>query len=434
MRFKGGAVPGNGRFSDVSSSESGKGDLSVVANGTSRLVCANIRSTVLEGFVNFEGVRMKAYFALFVIGCFLTGLAGSAVGAPGGQETYILGPGDAIEIHVFGEPDLSGTVTIKPDGTISLPLIGEVKAAEKTTSQLSAQLIKLYSKYLKSPSISVVVRQFRVDRIYILGQVHRPGEYQLRPGVSLLELVASAGGPTNRADLAKAVIIRGKTETIPVNFLEVFTKNQNLDVKLLPGDVLFLPETDRRIIVLGQVNRPGSYDLLEGQHVSDLIAAAGGVTTRAALSRASLVRGTEQIPVDLEKVLAGDVEANLSLRAGDMMVVPEFQNRIAVLGSVHRPGTYDLKEGMKLIDAIAIAGGGTDKANIGQVAIIRLEAGSTKTMTADVDRLLKGQDLSQNIALQHGDVVFVPERGLTLGQVGQFFNVFNLFRILFGHF
>ncbi len=377
---------------------------------------------------------MKAYLALFVMGCFLAGLAGSAVGAPGGQETYILGPGDTIEVQVFGDPDLSRSVTIKPDGTISLPLIGEVKAAGNTTTQLSGQLIKLYSKYLKSPSISVVVREFRVDRVYVLGQVVRPGEYALRPGVSILELVASAGGPTNRADLAKAVIIRGKTETIPVNFLEVFVRSKSPDVKLLAGDVLFLPETDRRIIVLGQVNRPGAYDLLEGQHVSDLIAAAGGVTTRAAQSRAFLVRGTEQIPVDLRKVLAGDVEANLSLRTGDMMVVPEFQNRIAVLGSVNRPGTYDLQEGMKLIDAIALAGGGTEKANTNQVAIIRLEASSTKTITANVDTLLKGQDLSQNIALQHGDVVFVPEKGLTLGQVGQFLSVFNLFRIFFGGF
>jgi protein involved in polysaccharide export with SLBB domain len=308
-----------------------------------------------------------------------------------------------------------------------------VKAAGKTTAQLVAELTALYKKYLKSPSVSVVVRELRVERIYILGQVNRPGEYQVRQGMGILELLASAGGPTARADLAKAVIIRGKTETIQLNLLQAFATNTNPDVKLQPGDVLFIPETDRRIVVLGQVNRPGAYDLLEGQRVSDLIAAAGGVTTRAALTRAFIVRNNEQIAVDLAKVLAGDVEANVALKAGDMLVVPEFQNRIAVLGAVNRPGTYDLEEGMKLIDAVALAGGRTDRGNLSQVVVIRLEGGKTTTMTANVDRALSG-DLSQNIPLRHGDVVFVPERGITVGTVLQYLNVFNLIRILFGGF
>lgn len=376
---------------------------------------------------------MRVRLFAFLLCSLLVSAVTYAVAAPAPTDLYVLGPGDTIEIVVFGEPDLSRTVTIKPDGTIALPLIGEVKAAGKTTGQLVAELTALYKKYLKSPSVSVVVRELRVERIYILGQVNRPGEYQVRQGMGILELLASAGGPTARADLAKAVIIRGKTETIQLNLLQAFATNTNPDVKLQPGDVLFIPETDRRIVVLGQVNRPGAYDLLEGQRVSDLIAAAGGVTTRAALTRAFIVRNNEQIAVDLAKVLAGDVEANVALKAGDMLVVPEFQNRIAVLGAVNRPGTYDLEEGMKLIDAVALAGGRTDRGNLSQVVVIRLEGGKTTTMTANVDRALSG-DLGQNIPLRHGDVVFVPERGITVGTVLQYLNVFNLIRILFGGF
>ncbi len=374
------------------------------------------------------------FLAVLLVAGLVGGLGGAALGAPGGQDAYVLGPGDTLEITVFGDPDLSRTVTIKPDGTITLPLIGEVKAAGKTTSQLTTELVNLYRKYLKSPSISVVVREFRVDRIYILGQVNKPGEYQVPPGVGILELLASAGGPTNRADLTKAVIIRGSREVIQLNLLEAFVRSKNPDVKLQSGDVLFVPETDRRIIVLGQVNRPGAYDVLEGQRVADLIAAAGGVTPRAALSRAFIVRGSEQIPVDLQRVLAGDVAANVALQAGDMMVVPEFQNRIAVLGAVNRPGTYDLTEGMKLIDALALAGGQSERGNLSQVAIVRLEGGKTKTVTVNLQQALRGVDLSQNIALQHGDVVYVPEGGLNLTTVSQVLNIFSLIRILFGGF
>jgi len=146
------------------------------------------------------------------------------------------------------------------------------------------------------------------------------------------------------------------------------------------------------------------------------------------------MRGAEQISVDLQKILAGNLEANIPLRAGDMMVVPEFQNRIAVLGAVNRPGTYDLLEGMKLIDALALAGGESERGNLGQVAIVRLEAGKTKTITVDVGRALSGQDVSQNVALQHGDVVYVAEKGFTLDKLASYLSVFNLFRLLFGGF
>lgn len=348
------------------------------------------------------------------------------------QEAYILGPGDTLDIVVYGEPDLFRTVTVKPDGAVSLALLGEVKAAGRTTTQLAADLTRLYGKYLKQPLISVTVREFRVDRIYILGQVSRPGEYQLRPGIGIMELLANAGGPTGRADLAKVVVIRGRTEAQQLNLLEAFATNRNPDVKLLAGDVLFVPETDKRIVVLGQINRPGAYELLEGQRVSNLIAAAGGLTVRAAPQKAFIVRGPEQIPVDLEKVLAGNLEANVTLSSGDMLVVPESQNRIAVLGAVNNPGTFGLTEGMKVVEAVALAGGPTGRGTLRRVIIVRVEGGQTKRIVVNLERVLSGQDAGQDTALQNGDIVFVPDRGVTVGQAGEWLNLFNLLRILFG--
>jgi len=369
------------------------------------------------------------HLAIVVLAAVLV-VALPAAGQPQNTD-YILGPGDTIDVALFGDADLSRSVTIKPDGTIALPLVGEVKASGMTTTQLAAQLVRLYSKYKKAPSITVVVREFRVDRMYILGQVSRPGEYQIRPGLGILELLASAGGPTNRADLAKATIIRGGKETMQVNLLEAIAKSKSPDVQIVAGDVLFLPETDRRMVVLGQVNRPGPYDLVEGQRLTDLIAAAGGVTPRAAKTRAFVVRGAEQVPVDLEKAMAGVIEANLPLKASDTLVVPEFQNQIAVLGAVTRAGTFDLREGMKVVDALAMAGGRTEKGNLSQVAVIRLEGGQTKTITANIDSALKGQDTAQNLSLQHGDVVFVPERGWTVTDIIRYLSVANLARIIF---
>src|SRR5207244_11795140 len=141
------------------------------------------------------------------------GAIGAAEGG-GAKGCYTLGPGDTIDILVVGDQDLSRAVTIKPEGTIDLPLVGEVTAAGKTTSQLAADLTKRYSRYLVAPSITVAVREFRVDRIYVLGQVNRPGEFQIRPGVGALELLDSAGGPTDRAELERATKSRGRRETL----------------------------------------------------------------------------------------------------------------------------------------------------------------------------------------------------------------------------
>jgi len=285
---------------------------------------------------------VKHNIATAIMCVLLASLTGTVVGAPATTTpatnrpatpaTYILGPGDQVEISIFGEPDLSRTVTIKPDGTIALALINEVKASGMTTSQLESELAKMYAKYLKTPSVSVVVKEFRIDRVYLLGQVNKPGDYQLRQNVGIFELLASAGGPTNRADLAKAVVIRGKTETIKLDLVNAFAKNQTPDVKIQADDVLFIPEADRRIVALGEVNRPGAYDLLEGQHVTDLLAAAGGPTPKAGLPKAYLMREGTQIPIDLKSVLNGDHDANAALKSGDMLVVPENKDKIAILG------------------------------------------------------------------------------------------------------
>ncbi len=361
--------------------------------------------------------KTLVHVVFIVTSLLLIGLiqGGQATGAPATKsavpETYVLAPGDQLDVSVFGEPDLSRGVTIRPDGLITLALLGDVKASGMTAGQLEGQLAKLYSKFLKTPSIAVVVRELRTEHVYLLGQVKSPGDYQLRPNVGILELIASAGGPTNRADLAKAVVIRGKTETIKLDLFTAFAKNQSPDVKLQAGDVLFVPETDRRIVVLGEIGRPGAYDLLEGQHVSDLLAAAGGPTQKAGLAKAFLLRDNSQMPVDLKRVMAGDMTANVPLKAGDMLVIPENKDKIAILGSVGRPGPIDYTENMTIIDALVQAGGPGAKANLSNLQVVRYEGGKATTIKVKADQAIQGKDASQNIALKNGDIIYVPEKG-----------------------
>jgi protein involved in polysaccharide export with SLBB domain len=371
--------------------------------------------------------RRHAWIVLMVAVCLAAATGGAFAAVPAVPDSYVLGAGDAVDVVVYGQPDLSQTVTIKPDGTIALPLIGQVRAAGRTTDQLQQDLAKAYLKYLKAPAISVTVSQFRSNQLFVLGQVAHPGEYQLKPSSGVLELLAAAGGPTPRADLAKAVLIRNKTETKQLDLLTSIKDSKDPGVALEPGDVVYLPETDPRIIVLGQVNHPGAYDLLQGQRVTDLIAAAGGPTTQAALSKAFVVRGEQQIPVDLQKAMAGDAAADVTVQPRDMLVVPESRDRIAVLGAVAKPGPYDFKPDMQLVDAIALAGGPTDKGNLKQVHVVRLEEGKAKMITVDFSKVLAAQDPKQNIVLQSGDIVYVTPKGFSILQLlGSISNIYYL--------
>jgi polysaccharide biosynthesis/export protein len=160
-------------------------------------------------------------------------------------DNYVLAPGDQIEISVFGEPDLTRTISIKPDGVIALPLINQVKASGKTAAQLEAELTRLYSKFLRTPTVSIIVRQFRMDRIYVMGEVSKPGRYDLTDDMTVLDALTLAGGPTQKGNLDALQVGRvenGKTKTIPVKADQLIQgKDGGKNVKLQNGDLVFVP-------------------------------------------------------------------------------------------------------------------------------------------------------------------------------------------------
>lgn len=160
-------------------------------------------------------------------------------------ENYVLGPSDQLQITVFGQPDLTTPATIRPDGMIDLPLVGEVKAAGKTAAQLETELVRLYRRYLKAPSISVAIRQFQMNHVYVMGEVAKPGRYELTDNMTVLDALTLAGGPTHLANLDGTHIARnagGKNQAIAVKvnrFVEGKDGGQNF--KLQTGDLVYIP-------------------------------------------------------------------------------------------------------------------------------------------------------------------------------------------------
>ncbi|MBP7869017.1 MAG: polysaccharide biosynthesis/export family protein, partial [Firmicutes bacterium] len=191
---------------------------------------------------------------------------------------YVLGEGDVLSISVFGDGQLSVTVPIGPDGDVSVPLAGRIKAGGRTTVQLAADIASALSTYMKNPSVTVNVTQYRRIRVVVLGQVVRPGAYELPGNAGALAAVAAAGGLTDMADVTGITAASASDEAACVDY-ESALMNPAADVQLQSGAVIYVPRAYRQVLVMGDVIRPGSYSAVGGGRMTllDAVAAAGGV-------------------------------------------------------------------------------------------------------------------------------------------------------------
>jgi polysaccharide export outer membrane protein len=165
--------------------------------------------------------------------------------APGTDAaTYVIGPSDAIVISVWKEPALSGGLLVRPDGMISMPLLGDVQASGLTCLQLADLIQTRLRKFVQDPQVSVVLTQIRSKFIYMLGEVGKKGPIELTPGMTLLQAVANAGGISDFANAKKIYILRdenGQHLKLRVHYKEALKGNSVLNVQLKPGDTIVVP-------------------------------------------------------------------------------------------------------------------------------------------------------------------------------------------------
>jgi polysaccharide export outer membrane protein len=158
---------------------------------------------------------------------------------------YVIGPEDVIDVNVWKEPDVSRTVPVRPDGKISLPLLNDVQAAGLTPAQLGAQITASLKKYVTDPQVTVIVTAINSQRIYILGEVTRPGAFPLLPGTTVLRGLSSAGGFTQFAKMKGIYVLRledGKQTKYPFNYKDVVSgKRPEQDILLKAGDTIVVP-------------------------------------------------------------------------------------------------------------------------------------------------------------------------------------------------
>lgn len=164
-----------------------------------------------------------------------------AVPPPG----YVIGPDDVLSVVFWRDKDMSVEVAVRPDGRISLPLLNDVQAAGLTPPQLRDRLTDEAKRYVEDPNVTVMVRQINSRKVYVTGEVVKPGPYPLTGPTTVLQMLATAGGLREYADEKNIVIVRvedGRTHGYPFNYRDV-TKRKNLkqNLELKPGDTILVP-------------------------------------------------------------------------------------------------------------------------------------------------------------------------------------------------
>lgn len=162
-----------------------------------------------------------------------------------GEPTYVIGPEDVLDIKVWKEADISRTVPVRPDGKISLPLLNDVQAAGLEPMQLQAAIREGLKKFISDPQVTVIVMQINSRRIFVLGEVARPGAFPMLPNMTVLQALSAAGGFSQFAKLSAIYVLRtenGRQVTLPFNYKEVIRggrPEQNITLK--PGDTIVVP-------------------------------------------------------------------------------------------------------------------------------------------------------------------------------------------------
>lgn len=233
-----------------------------------------------------------------------------------------VGSGDVLRVTVFGQRELSAEVGINDKGILTLPLIGGIDVTGLSTSEIAARVADALrtGQYLRNPEVSVEAVQLRSQMVSVLGEVSRPGRYPIPGHLSVLELLATAGGLTAQADQSVTLLRRktGRNDTegdtrIPILLGETHaTERHPLDIELNSGDVVYV-NRKKLFYIHGEVHRPGSYPMEQDMNVMRAIALGGGMTQRASqrriyINRETPAQGVRKMKAALtDQVLPGDV-------------------------------------------------------------------------------------------------------------------------------
>src|SRR5208282_4121595 len=257
---------------------------------------------------------------------------------PANSSALVIGPGDEVEVTVYGAPDLSGHTRVSADGNIFMPLIGDVRIAGLGSGEAAAAIETQLQQnnIVNDPQVSVYVKEYTSSGISVSGEVAKPGFYSALGPHRLFDILQDAGGPTDRAS-NKVVISHRDQDPKDATTLYISKDPAEMaasNVVLQPGDTVVIPKAGI-VYVLGEVNRPGGYVLNStgGITVLQVVAVAGGPTHVASAGKTRLLRRTEngfqEQQIDVKKLLRGKAQ-DVPVRDQDILFIPSSGIKTAI--------------------------------------------------------------------------------------------------------
>lgn len=330
---------------------------------------------------------------------------------------YLLSPGDQIKVMVWSRlgRESEYSLRIGPDGMVSVPGIGAVMAAGSTLSGFQQLLEKKLSRY-QQLSVSVTLDRLRTIQVQVAGDAVKPGTYTLGGLSTVMNALYMAGGPSDVGSFRKIKLVsRGRPDRM-IDLYDLFLRgSRKMDYQLEDQDMLFIPPVGSTVTVLGEVVRPGRYELEFPCALHDLLETAGGVKPSGYAQRIEVERVANSEYRVLMSASISEKAPAFELLPGDEVtvasVLPEKTNQVEIIGPVKRPGLYGLEPGMRLSQLVERAEGLRQdrEVHLPRADVLRLIQGEgTSILRIDLEKALAG-DQTNDIELSKFDRVFVYE-------------------------
>ena len=344
---------------------------------------------------------------------------------------YLIGPNDEIIVLLWGDAQFRQVISVNREGFIFIPEIGQVFVNGLTLNLLESKLFRVLSKSYASLNpagkkattfLDVSLGNLRPLRIQVVGEVNQPGAYTVNPSATLLSSLYYFNGPNILGSLRDIRLIRNGEKIASIDFYDyLLTGKSPRDSKLQLDDVVFIPKRDKTVYISGEVNRPGIYELKEGEFLKDIISISGGLKVTAYLDRVQIDRivpfeereklGMDRMIMDLS--LKENIESEIFFEIQDQDKIKIFsvldlrENIVNIEGAVTRPGTYDMSGSLKLRDLVLKADSLLSDAYLERLDIIRINPDMTKQLIKlNLEKVMDG-DPTHNIDLHGMDNVII---------------------------
>lgn len=270
---------------------------------------------------------------------------------------YILGPGDELQIKIWGQVEASLRVIVDRSGQIYIPQVGQVSVAGLHYGELEDHLKRDVGKVFKNFNLTANIGHLRSIQVLVVGEATYPGTYTISSLSTLVNAVFASGGPAPQGSLRHIQLRRDGATISDFDFYDLLIKgDKSKDVRLQPGDVIYFPHVGPLVAISGSVNMPAIYEMKENSTLNDLIEAAGNLSTVADTSKITIdrfvdhqARKTLEFPYDAQS-------QSQPLQDGDIVrvfsIVPRFEDTVTLRGNVANPGRYPWKPGMRVRDLI----------------------------------------------------------------------------------